>query len=84
MRPINVETTMGHDIGVSRSYWKPAVRDVMQDYLKAIDLLTINGDRRHFQNQIVELKERSKDSENIIQTKLQEKDKDIAELKGRC
>jgi hypothetical protein len=82
MRPINVETTMGHDIGVSKAYWKPVVREVMQDYLKAIDLLTINGDKRHFQNQIVELKERSKDSEYIIQTKLQEKDKDIAELKA--
>jgi hypothetical protein len=82
MRPINVETTMGHDIGVSKAYWKPVVREVMQDYLKAIDLLTINGDKRHFQNQIVELKERSRDSENIIQTKLQEKDKDIAELKA--
>jgi hypothetical protein len=50
--------------------------------LKAIDLLTINGDKRHFQNQIIELKERSKESENIIQTKLKEKDDDIAELKA--
>jgi hypothetical protein len=82
MRPINVETTMGHDIGVSKSYWRPTEQEVLQDYLKTIDPLTINGDKRHFQSQIVELKEKSKDSEYIIQTKLQEKDKDIAELKA--
>jgi hypothetical protein len=37
MKPIIVEITMGHNIGVSESYYKPTEREVMEDYLKAID-----------------------------------------------
>jgi hypothetical protein len=42
MRPINVEITMGHDIGLSGSYYRPKEKEVLEDYLKAIDVLTIN------------------------------------------
>jgi hypothetical protein len=63
MKPINVEITMGHDIGVSASYYKPTEREVLEDYLKAVDLLTINGDKLILQKQVLELKEKSKDSE---------------------
>jgi hypothetical protein len=58
MRPINVEITMGHDIGISASYYKPTEQEVMQDYLKAIDLLTINGDKTILQKQVTELEEK--------------------------
>ncbi|MFY9795904.1 MAG: hypothetical protein WA323_18050 [Candidatus Nitrosopolaris sp.] len=34
MKPINVEITMGHDIGLSESYYKPTRQEVLQDYLK--------------------------------------------------
>jgi hypothetical protein len=74
MKPINVEITMGHDIGVSASYYKPTEREVLEDYLKAVDLLTINGDKLILQKQVLELKEKSKDSEYIIRSKLEEKD----------
>ena len=37
MRPINVEITMGHDIGVSASYYKPTEHEVLEDYLKAVE-----------------------------------------------
>lgn len=74
MRPINVEITMGHDIGVSKSYYKPTEHEVMEDYLKAIDLLTINADKVVLQKQVAELKEKTKDSEYVIKGKLQEKD----------
>jgi hypothetical protein len=43
MKPINVEITMGHDLGISSSYYKPTEREVLDDYIKAIPLLTING-----------------------------------------
>jgi hypothetical protein len=59
MRPINVEITMGHDIGVSASYYKPTEREVMEDYLKAVDSLTINTDKVVLQKQVAELKEKS-------------------------
>jgi integrase len=77
MRPINVEITMGHDIGVSASYYKPTEREVMEDYLKAVDSLTINTDKVVLQKQVAELKEESKDNEYIIKAKLQEKDEQI-------
>ncbi len=80
MRPINVEITMGHDIGVSASYYKPTEREVLEDYLKAVDLLTINGDKIILQKQVLELKEKSKDSEYIIKAKLQEKENQIDSL----
>jgi len=34
MRPINVEITMGHDIGISGSYYKPTEKEVLEDYVK--------------------------------------------------
>jgi integrase len=80
MRPINVEITMGHDIGVSASYYKPTEREVLEDYLKAVDLLTINGDKIILQKQVLELRERSKDNEYIIKAKLQEKENQIDAL----
>jgi hypothetical protein len=80
MRPINVEITMGHDIGISASYYKPQEREVLDDYLKAVDLLTINSDKVILQKQVLELKEKSKDSEYIIKAKLQEKENQINAL----
>jgi hypothetical protein len=44
MRPANVEILMGHDIGISESYWRPTEQEVLQDYLKAIPLLSINAE----------------------------------------
>jgi hypothetical protein len=83
MRPINVEITMGHDIGVSASYYKSTEREVLEDYLKAVDLLTINSDKVILQKQVLELKEKSKDSEYIIKAKLQDKDNEIENMKGQ-
>ena len=80
MKPINVEITMGHNIGVSASYYKPTEREVMEDYLKAKDSLTISGDKVVLQKQVAELKEKTKDNEYVIKGKLQEKDKQIETL----
>jgi integrase len=77
MKPINVELTMGHNLGISKSYWKPTEREVLEDYLKAVDLLTINEDKVVLKKQVAELNEKSKDNEYIIKAKLQEKDEQI-------
>ena len=81
MRPLNVEITLGHDIGLSGSYYKPTEKEVLEDYLKAVDLLTINSTQKVLEKQIIELKENSKDNEYIIKAKLNEKDEQIQELK---
>jgi hypothetical protein len=58
MKPINVEITMAHDLGVSESYWRPTEREVLEDYLKAVPLLTINGNDVVSQKQVKELTEK--------------------------
>jgi hypothetical protein len=73
---------MGHNIGVSKSYYKPTQHEVMGNYLKAVDSLTISGDKVVLQKQVTELKEKTRDNEYIIKAKLQEKDNDIAQLKS--
>jgi len=42
MKPINVEVLMGHSTGVSDSYYRPTQSEMLQDYLKAVPLLTIS------------------------------------------
>src|SRR5215213_11211980 len=42
MKSINVEILMGHTIGVSDCYYKPSEKEILEDYLKAINVLTIN------------------------------------------
>ncbi|MPZ07064.1 MAG: hypothetical protein GEU26_11730 [Nitrososphaeraceae archaeon] len=80
MRPINVEITLGHNIGVSASYYKPRESEVLEDYLKAVESLTISNDKTMLTKQVADLKQKSKDSEYIIRGKLQEKDDQILNL----
>ncbi len=42
MKSINVESLMGHSIGVSASYYKPSAKELFEDYKKAIPYLTIS------------------------------------------
>jgi len=46
MMPINIEILMGHSVGISDSYYRATESEVLEDYLKAIDLLTINEENR--------------------------------------
>lgn len=56
MRPVNVELTMGHDIGVSKSYYKPTEKEILGDYLHAVELLSIyTNNIKELENQVKEL-----------------------------
>jgi len=35
MRPTNIEILMGHNLGISQSYYKPTEKELLEDYLKA-------------------------------------------------
>jgi hypothetical protein len=83
MKPINVEITMGHNVGVSASYYRPLEKDVLQDYLKAVDELTIDGDTKILQKQVLELEEKSRDSEYILKAKLHDSNTEIQTLKSQ-
>ena len=40
---INVEILMGHSVGISDSYYRPTEHSLREDYLKAVDKLTISN-----------------------------------------
>jgi hypothetical protein len=79
MKPINVEISMGHNIGLSASYYKPTEKEVLEDYLKAVDLLTISNNNK-LEKEISELKEKNEDNEYIIRGKLEEMRKELEPL----
>ena len=81
MKSLKVEILMGHDIGLANCYYKPSEKELVEDYIKSVNLLTINNDKSKLEKQVEELKEKSKDNEYILKEKLQERDNDIAELK---
>jgi hypothetical protein len=46
MKLLNVKMLMGHDTGLEKSYYKPSEKELLEDYLKVVDLLTINEESR--------------------------------------
>ena len=80
MKSLNVEILMGHDIGLADSYYKPSEAELLADYIKSVDLLTIENDRFKLERQVKELNEKSKEENYIINGKLSEKDREIAVL----
>jgi hypothetical protein len=81
MKAANVEMLMGHDLGISKSYYKPQEKIVMEDYLKAVKNLTVNkNDSSILEKEIYELREKNENNEHIIKSKLQEKDDALISL----
>ena len=82
MKPANVELLSGRCIGISQSYYKPTENEVLQDYLKAVPILTINQDYcLKIENK--QLQEKNKFGEYLIHQKLQERDNQIETLMKR-
>jgi integrase len=42
MKLLNVKMLMGHDTGLEKSYYKPSEKELLDDYLKVVDILTVN------------------------------------------
>jgi hypothetical protein len=80
MKPINIETLLSHSTGISNSYYRPTENELLEDYLKVIDLLTINSEHR-LQKQVQEFNEKYKENDYIIKAKLTEKDEEIKYMK---
>ena len=81
MKPINIEILMNHSTGISDSYYRATESELLEDYLKAIDSLTINNQNK-LQKQVAVLSEKSREENIEMKTKLYERDNDIAELKA--
>jgi integrase len=82
MKSINVEILMGHTIGVSDCYYKPSEKEILDDYFKAINILTINKNKNDLilVKEIKELQEKNENNEYLIKSKLQERDDAITAL----
>jgi hypothetical protein len=74
------EMLLGHKIGLASAYYRPTDKEMYQEYLKAVNHLTINEENR-LRKRVDELSEKNKDSEYIIKGKLNEKDREIEGLK---
>ncbi len=83
MKSINVELTMGHNIGITTSYYKPNEKEVLNDYLKAVDLLTFSQNNKMLDKKVKELQDQNKNTDYIIKGKLQEKDEEIKDLRDQ-
>ena len=80
MRSINIEILMGHSIGVSDSYYRITESELLDDYLKAIDFLSLDKEKQ-LQTQLTILGEQNYENSYLIKGKLQERDNEIQELK---
>ena len=79
MKPINIEKLLSHSTGISDSYYRATEQELLDDYLKAMDSLTID-ERNKLKKRIDKLEEKNEDEKYIIKAKLQEKDEQINQL----
>jgi hypothetical protein len=82
MKPINIENLMGHSIGISGSYYRATEIELLEDYLKAIEFLTISNENR-LQKQMEDVIEQSRINNDDIKSRLYEKEQAITNLTER-
>jgi predicted nuclease with TOPRIM domain len=80
MKPINIEKLLSHSIGISNSYYRPTENELLEDYLKVVDLLSIDKETK-LQKQLNEYAEKNNGETYIIKGKLHEKDQEMVQLK---
>jgi hypothetical protein len=75
IKSINIEILMGHSIGISDSYYRITEEEILKDYLKATKFLTISKNNTEvFEKEIEKLTEKNENNEQIINSKLQQRD----------
>lgn len=79
VKPINIEKLMGHSVGISDSYYRATEDELLQDYVKAVPVLTISNENR-IQTQMESIVEESRKNDSNIKSVLYEKEKAIAML----
>ena len=73
------EMLLGHSIGLSNSYYRPTVEEMLNEYLKVVNDLIINPSHR-LQKKVEELKEKDDFQNYVIDKKMKEKDDQIKAL----
>jgi hypothetical protein len=78
VNPIEKEMLMGHDIGLEAHYHRPSEGKILEEYLKAVDLLTINNEHR-LQKKVTALEQKQSELE-YTQSKVQHLEQQMQEL----
>lgn len=73
---------MGHSIGISDSYYRPTEKDLLEEYLKAVDALTISNENK-LKMQVEMLVASTKETEELVNIRLAEKDRELQLLHQR-
>jgi hypothetical protein len=73
---VNVETLMAHSTGISDHYYRPTEHDLLKDYLKAVDNLTIDNTRQMVIKEVSE-------NQQALAAQMECKDKEIQELRDK-
>lgn len=79
MKSINIEILMGHSIGISDSYYKITQNDLLTEYSKASDYLTISNEYQS-QKQYDLIQTQNQNEVKLIKEKLSEKENEIGKL----
>jgi hypothetical protein len=82
MKHNNIKIMMGHSssMGLSKNYYKPTEKEVLDDYLRTVDVLTFSVNSETLNKKIKDLEEQNKNTDYIIKGNLQEKDEKVQSL----
>jgi len=80
MKPINIEILLNHSTGISDSYYRATENELLDDYLRAIDHITIQDNSLKLQKQIDQISQKHKENEYNIRYELMERDAEIRKL----
>ena len=82
MKPINIELLLSHSVGISNSYYRPTENDILKDYLKICDFLSIDKENK-LQQEFNKLREDKNKENYTIIAKIQDKEDKINKLLER-
>jgi integrase len=82
IKSITIEKLMGHSIGISDSYLRATEAELLEQYLEAVDFLTIE-EKYKLEKQVTQLAEESKEENYIIKGQLVEKEEQIKHLSDK-
>ncbi|MDN5847265.1 MAG: hypothetical protein L0H53_13445 [Candidatus Nitrosocosmicus sp.] len=82
MRPIHIEILLSHSIGISNSYYRPTENDILDDYLKVMDNLLLDAEKK-LQFELNHSKQDGKSIVNALNSKLNEKEEIITYLREK-
>jgi phosphoketolase len=72
---------MGHSLGLSDSYYRPTEEEILNDYLKATESLTLVRDNLALKREMTELKEKNRDEYSSLESRIREREQEIIVLR---